>query len=505
MNKRGISPVIALVLLIMMGMVLAGIVYTGVKNSVVPKEEVIYCPEATDLIIRDVSCSTQNNLCLTLANKGKFSPDGYVLRADNRSPKSYGLYNLDENGSIVNPGEESFVNFSFPINYSRDNEEGFLSNLTYVEIQPYKIENGERFLCDTIISQEVICNDEPRDCAQTCEVDSDCGISDSCVQNFCGEDNYCQIKKTDCGEEVIGEAYCMDGNLYQDISSPICDPLSGCSTIETQVLNETCSYGCDEGSFECIRPTSETLDVMFVYGMEVAENKSFFENLKNLSNFIYSYDYTNIQIGSVAYGSYSSIHNYNDRGTQIWPYPTNLAGWNTYRNYWSIPPMRVRGETFSKEKNKVDRSFDYDLLRFIWSNTPQSVNLKEGLYATRNRFEVVAENHDRDDSISRDIAIVVAKDSPLVTIDFSISSQDIFSSTYCSNTNFECHRQYAAIEAQNLRDTGVEIYAIAVSEDETFNNFMREEIASSPDTYFRTSNFDDGLKDILIQIFKEKN
>ena len=78
MKKRGVSPIIGYVLLIVFAIVLGVIVYNWMRTYV-PQGN-LECPDGTSLFVKDYSC---NNLTLniTLKNNGKFNVGGYFIYA----------------------------------------------------------------------------------------------------------------------------------------------------------------------------------------------------------------------------------------------------------------------------------------------------------------------------------------------------------------------------------------------------------------------------------------
>ena len=81
-NKKAVSLMISYVLLIVIGLGIAGMVYGWVKfRATVPEQ--IGCPENTALIIKRYSC--ENNIInVTFQNKGLFSLDGFYIRASTK-------------------------------------------------------------------------------------------------------------------------------------------------------------------------------------------------------------------------------------------------------------------------------------------------------------------------------------------------------------------------------------------------------------------------------------
>ena len=149
-NKKAVSLIIAYVILITMGLALAGMVYSWLSFYVTPGEEV-KCEDGVTIIIRDYSYdSTNNKLNLTLQNKGLFDLDGYFVRASDKDNTSLGVYILDSDGIELKYGQVHNVvyntNIDEDFNIIRD-------KLSFVEIQPYVLQNNEKILCGSVAKQ----------------------------------------------------------------------------------------------------------------------------------------------------------------------------------------------------------------------------------------------------------------------------------------------------------------------------------------------------------------
>ena len=133
------------VLLIVIGMAIAGMVYGFLRcRAQLPDEEV--CPEDTTLIIRDYSCNNaEKTIEIEVQNKGLFNVNGFFIRATNStgiSPniplKKYGVEGIEgrfdfgtlEEPEVLKPTDPSqLTKFSY-LNHAP---------LLIVEIQPFII------------------------------------------------------------------------------------------------------------------------------------------------------------------------------------------------------------------------------------------------------------------------------------------------------------------------------------------------------------------------------
>ncbi len=148
-NKKGVSEVIAYVLLISITIALSVIVYNWLRFYV-SEDKIPECGDGTNLIVKDFDCYGGDNLTITLQNRGRFTVDGFILRVHNRTGADFGFYILNDTEFEINPGEE-LLTVADLTNFP---------NLTYMEIQPFIIdsENGnEKISCKSDSDQEIIC------------------------------------------------------------------------------------------------------------------------------------------------------------------------------------------------------------------------------------------------------------------------------------------------------------------------------------------------------------
>lgn len=104
-DRKGVSPVIGYVLLIVLAVAMGGAVYYFLQLYI-PKEQA-QCPEGASLIIKEASCNNTNGkLEVTLVNKGLFTLDGAFIKVGNASEtfrtvvNCPGPYKLPPNCSI---------------------------------------------------------------------------------------------------------------------------------------------------------------------------------------------------------------------------------------------------------------------------------------------------------------------------------------------------------------------------------------------------------------------
>lgn len=155
-NKRGVSLIVAYVLLITIGIVLAGLVYSWLEFYVTPGQE-LGCDDGTAIVIKDYdySCSLEN-IELTLQNKGRFTIDGVIVRATDKLDSDLGIYLLFDNPADIKPADDFIANLAT----SKDiNDNAIGGQLRFLEVQPYKIDDGAKVLCSNIAKQEISCQE----------------------------------------------------------------------------------------------------------------------------------------------------------------------------------------------------------------------------------------------------------------------------------------------------------------------------------------------------------
>ncbi|MBS3087043.1 hypothetical protein J4226_00425 [Candidatus Pacearchaeota archaeon] len=154
-DRKGLSDVVAYVLLISITISLSVLVYGWLKFYA-EGEDVAVCSENVNVIVSSYECSkgAGGNLTVTLKNKGLFNIDGFILRVHDRPDAEFGFYVFDELGLGLKTGEsKSFVyRFSDPslLPYG-------LTDITLVDVQPYLMDDG-KISCESHTSQKVSCS-----------------------------------------------------------------------------------------------------------------------------------------------------------------------------------------------------------------------------------------------------------------------------------------------------------------------------------------------------------
>jgi len=186
-KKKGLSNLVAYVLLISMVIALAVLVYGWLKFYA-DVDDIVECSDDTNLVIYNYNynCSS-GSLTVWLKNKGLFSIEEYVLRVHNDSGADSGLYSL--NFSLCSFSDVSSIKPNGMVVVECDVSE--YGNVSLVEVQPVVDVNGSMVRCDSYAFQVVEC--------------SAGGVVSGCVPSDCGS--------YDCNAGGTACEFCGDGIL----------------------------------------------------------------------------------------------------------------------------------------------------------------------------------------------------------------------------------------------------------------------------------------------------
>ncbi len=155
-NKKAISLVVSYVLLISIGLSIAGLVY-GWLRFYVNVDETKGCPDGIFVTFSEVDYNKNDsvpknaiNMTLKIQNRGTFNVDGYIIRANNKTNSSTGIWtlHLENNGLNVSQTQELFL----------DNENlSSFGKICYLTLQPFIMEKGNVLPCTRVASREVEC------------------------------------------------------------------------------------------------------------------------------------------------------------------------------------------------------------------------------------------------------------------------------------------------------------------------------------------------------------
>jgi len=117
-NKKALSEIVSYVLFIVIAISLASGVYVWMQTLIPAEGELKECSDETSIIISDYNCNLDSNqITLILQNKGKFTIDGFFIRASNDSNNIPALV-LESNDTfpgeihLTNVGRYDFVNIN---------------------------------------------------------------------------------------------------------------------------------------------------------------------------------------------------------------------------------------------------------------------------------------------------------------------------------------------------------------------------------------------------------
>lgn len=170
-DRRGVSPLIGYVLLIVGVLATSAIVYSWLQTYI-PKESA-ECPEGISLYVQTINCTiSEGNLTLKLSlkNNGLFNVDGFFIRATNSSEQVLATIDLVQylKGRLKDTQVELFREGIAPLKYGESQGYIFeigksLNDIKTIEIIPAKFEilDGKRKFtsCSNAAIKEVVyCN-----------------------------------------------------------------------------------------------------------------------------------------------------------------------------------------------------------------------------------------------------------------------------------------------------------------------------------------------------------
>lgn len=158
-DKRGISNMIAYVILISITLSLSVLVYNWLRFQF-GEEVPDTCSERVNLVLSSYDCPSGSSwLKVDIKNKGLFDVDGYILRVHNRPGADFGLYTVDPAGFEIEAGESFEYQYNFTQeNYPHNPEILELGDITFLEIQPFVLEGSKKINCPSISTQDIQCS-----------------------------------------------------------------------------------------------------------------------------------------------------------------------------------------------------------------------------------------------------------------------------------------------------------------------------------------------------------
>ncbi len=248
LGKRGVSPIVAYVLLIIIGLALSSMVYIYLKNYL-PSEEA-ECPADTSLIISNVLCSVdRKNITVTLSNRGLFNVSGAFVRL--ASPGKTIGEQLNKDNELfpfpLSPDKHFVLSYKPSFTLEKDPE-------YTLSVQPSIFVERKLIPCaGTVTSQKFSCaSSGPR---STCTSNQDCDDSKECTTDTC-ESSQCVFTNSQAGAECSaggkvcdGSGKCVDcvDNAQCTGTEKQCD--TNINTCKACIVNDRCESG--ENSVNC--------------------------------------------------------------------------------------------------------------------------------------------------------------------------------------------------------------------------------------------------------------
>jgi hypothetical protein len=170
LNKKAVSLIISYVLLISIGLSIAGLVY-GWLRFYVDIGEGVKCPDGVYLAIMsapysdgDLETGESLSLNLTLENRGRYNIEGYVIKISNNSNAKLGTFFIYDLRDGLGLGQDTttFLPPLYPGNISTHQFNTTHlqqhKNVCFIEVQPYIKENNQRIPCSQISTRKINCH-----------------------------------------------------------------------------------------------------------------------------------------------------------------------------------------------------------------------------------------------------------------------------------------------------------------------------------------------------------
>jgi len=108
-NKKGLSEIIAYVLLISIAVAISLLVYPWLKSYISVSDDKPVCHEGVAIIIKNYSCDASiKQLNLSLQNKGLFTIKGFLVKTNSRANADFGINSINDSGVSLEVGEEVY-------------------------------------------------------------------------------------------------------------------------------------------------------------------------------------------------------------------------------------------------------------------------------------------------------------------------------------------------------------------------------------------------------------
>lgn len=155
-DKKGVSTIIAYVLLIGFAVTMSILVYNWLRLYA-SEDQSQTCPDSVALSIESYSCSFSEKLLnLTIKNRGRFNIHEIVVKVSNDSSLRVGM---DRIFPIQDGGYTTELNVNENINISYNISGLNYLSPKYVEIQPVIFNEGKIVYCAETIGQIIDCGE----------------------------------------------------------------------------------------------------------------------------------------------------------------------------------------------------------------------------------------------------------------------------------------------------------------------------------------------------------
>ena len=239
-EKRGLSNLIAYVLLISISISLSVVVYNWLGSYVPDFDNLPVCSDNVELMIASYTCvsGADGFLKVNLLNRGLFGIDGFMLKVHDTPDAEFAFYPFDDEGVPIDVGGS--VDRVYNFNDSNINTAG-LFELTLLEVRPYLLEDG-KVSCQSYAFQKLFCSLTGAHCIPNCF--GKCGgVSDGCA-GTCGA--VCGGCVPDCVGKCGGESDGCAGTCGAVCGGCVPDCVGKCGG-ESDGCAGTCDAVCGGG------------------------------------------------------------------------------------------------------------------------------------------------------------------------------------------------------------------------------------------------------------------
>ena len=246
-EKRGLSNLIAYVLLISISISLSVVVYNWLGSYVPDFDNLPVCSDNVELMIASYTCvsGADGFLKVNLLNRGLFGIDGFMLKVHDTPDAEFAFYPFDDEGVPIDVGGS--VDRVYNFNDSNINTAG-LFELTLLEVRPYLLEDG-KVSCQSYAFQKLFCSLTGAHCIPNCF--GKCGgVSDGCA-GTCGA--VCvDLCFPDCTGKCGGESDGCEGTCDAVCCIPDCvGKCGGESDGCAGTCDDACPLVCPPGWADC--------------------------------------------------------------------------------------------------------------------------------------------------------------------------------------------------------------------------------------------------------------